>query len=212
MPPGGGVSAVPVFAASVDRRRRKVKVLRPGFDWRGLTKRLCREYPRRAHLPLTLVDPAAQQVCVVSGRLLRACYPVSTSRYGLGGVEGSWRTPTGAHYVFRKIGAGEPLFSRFVARRPVGEILEPNPLSTVSREDAICSRILQLAGLEPRVNRGGGRDSLRRCIYIHGTIDEKRIGSPASVGCIRMKNDDIAALFDLLPPDSLVYILDGASK
>lgn len=185
-----------------------MRVVRPGFDWRGQAKRLCREYPRRAHLPLAVVDPATQQLCVVAGRRLRACYPVSTSRYGLGGDEGSWRTPTGAHYVFKKIGDGEPLYSRFVARRPVGEIAEPG----AGGGDAICSRILQLAGLEPRVNRGGGRDSLRRCIYIHGTVDEKRIGSPASVGCVRMKNDDIVALFGQLAPGSLVYILDGAPK
>ena len=37
-----------------------------------------------------------------------------------------------------------------------------------------------------------------REIYIHGTSDEASIGKPSSHGCIRMKNDDIIELFDLL--------------
>ena len=185
--------------------------LRPNFGWNRLARRLRRAYPRRARLPLALVDTASQRLCVVFGRSLLACYPVSTSRYGMGRASGSQRTPPGAHYVFDKIGAGEPPGARFVARKPTGEVLQPRRRKTAGR-DVICTRILRLAGLAARVNRGGGNDSLARCIYIHGTAEERRIGTRASIGCIRMRNDDVIALFDALPRGALVYIASGAPK
>ncbi|MDQ6809544.1 MAG: L,D-transpeptidase, partial [Verrucomicrobiota bacterium] len=37
-----------------------------------------------------------------------------------------------------------------------------------------------------------------RCIYIHGTPEEKRIGRPASYGCVRMRSRDVIALYDLV--------------
>ena len=33
---------------------------------------------------------------------------------------------------------------------------------------------------------------------IHGTIDPDSIGKQASMGCIRMKNEDISQVFELL--------------
>ncbi len=176
-----------------------------------MAQRLCRRYPRRARLPLALVDTASQRLCVVFGRSLLACYPVSTSRYGVGSASGSYRTPPGAHYVFDKIGAGQPPGARFVARAPTGEVLEVRPRRAAA-SDVICTRILRLAGLVPRVNRGGGRDSLGRHVYIHGTTDEGRVGARASIGCIRMRNDDVVALFDALPRGALVHIAPGAPK
>ena len=41
---------------------------------------------------------------------------------------------------------------------------------------------------------------------IHGTIDESSIGKAESQGCIRMKNRDIADVYDLLTKDSEVLI------
>ncbi|PYK99999.1 MAG: hypothetical protein DME32_11750 [Verrucomicrobia bacterium] len=35
-----------------------------------------------------------------------------------------------------------------------------------------------------------------RCIYIHGTPEERNIGKAASFGCIRMRSRDIMALYD----------------
>src|SRR5207247_5146576 len=46
-----------------------------------------------------------------------------------------------------------------------------------------------------------------RCIYIHGTPQQKTIGHPASYGCIRMKSSDITALYDRVPPGALVQII-----
>ncbi len=39
------------------------------------------------------------------------------------------------------------------------------------------------------------RNARERCIYIHGTAEEKRIGRRASFGCIRMKSKDVIALY-----------------
>lgn len=34
---------------------------------------------------------------------------------------------------------------------------------------------------------------------IHGTIEPEKIGKPASLGCVRMRNEDVEELFDLIP-------------
>src|SRR5437868_15508870 len=46
-----------------------------------------------------------------------------------------------------------------------------------------------------------------RCIYIHGTPEEKLIGRPASYGCIRMKSRDVTALYDQVPLAAIVEIV-----
>ena len=52
------------------------------------------------------------------------------------------------------------------------------------------TRILWLEGLE-----SGNANTYDRYIYIHGTNHEDQIGRPASHGCVRMKNADVAELF-----------------
>ena len=115
-----------------------------------------------------------------------ASYPVSTSRFGLGSDEGSFKTPLGRFRIGEKIGAEMPLGTIFRAR----VALAPNdPLPET--EDWITTRILWLEGLEEE--NANTRD---RFIYIHGTRHEHDIGRPASHGCVRMRNADIADLFD----------------
>ena len=74
-------------------------------------------------------------------------------------------------------------------------------------EDMITSRLFHLIGLEPGLNQGEGVDSYRRCIYIHGTTEESKIGQPASRGCIRMLNDDVIHLFSKVEEGALVWIV-----
>jgi hypothetical protein len=57
--------------------------------------------------------------------------------------------------------------------------------------DAIVTRVIWLRGLETQNSRA--RD---RCIYIHGTAEERRIGRPVSFGCIRMRSKDVIELYD----------------
>jgi len=47
---------------------------------------------------------------------------------------------------------------------------------------------------------------MRRYIYLHGTPDGVALGVPGSRGCVRMRNEDIIALFDLIAPGTPVLI------
>lgn len=140
------------------------------------------------------------------GRLLRA-WPVSTAANGAGEEGGSGCTPRGSHVIRAKIGAGMPLNTVFVGRRPTGEVYTPELGQQQPARDWILSRILWLSGKEPGFNRLGSRDSMRRYIYIHGTPDEGFVPEPQSHGCIRMRNQDLAELFDLVPVYTPVVVL-----
>lgn len=143
-----------------------------------------------------------------SGSLVSA-YAVSTSKNGAGEQYDSDCTPRGRHIVRAKIGAGLPLNTVFVGRRPTGEIYTSELGERNPGRDWILTRILWLSGCEPGVNRLRHVDTMRRFIYIHGTSDEQRIGSAASHGCIRMRNRDVVALFDAVTPGTPVEIVDS---
>jgi lipoprotein-anchoring transpeptidase ErfK/SrfK len=142
-----------------------------------------------------------------SGALLRR-YPVSTSKYGAGEQNGSFCTPRGAHVIRARIGAGQPVNSVFVRRRPTGEIWTPELYARFPGRDWILTRSLWLSGREPGRNRWGPVDTMRRYIYIHGTHEFAELGKPGSIGCIRMGNRDIVELFDLVPPGTPVEICE----
>jgi L,D-transpeptidase-like protein len=133
-------------------------------------------------------------------------YSVSTSKRGPGELNGSLCTPRGRHIVRAKIGAGEPLGAVFVRRRPTGEVWTPAMHAQYPGRDWILTRILWLSGCEPGRNRLGEVDTMRRYIYIHGTPDSAEMGKPGSIGCIRMRNRDVAELFELVPPYTPVDI------
>jgi lipoprotein-anchoring transpeptidase ErfK/SrfK len=141
------------------------------------------------------------------GRSLKR-YIVSTSRNGAGEREGSFCTPRGEHIVRAKIGAGQPLNTVFVRRRPTGEIWTPELAERFPGRDWILTRILWLSGCEPGKNRLNEVDTMRRYIYIHGSPDSVAVGKPGSIGCIRMRNQDIVDLFELVPPGTGVSIAE----
>ena len=145
---------------------------------------------------------ATRQALTFGGR----SYAISTSKNGLGERNGSYCTPRGRHIVRAKIGAGQPLGAVFVRRRPTGEIWTPALHAAFPGRDWILTRILWLSGCEPGVNRLGDVDTMRRYIYIHGSPDSAELGKPGSIGCIRMRNADIAELFDLVPAYTTVEI------
>ena len=156
---------------------------------------------------MALISVAAQRMYLVRRLNLIGAYRISTSRFGTGTLLHSRRTPPGVHRVSEKIGeACEPL-ALFRGRKATGEKAKLNPLATISGVDAVCTRILWLEGVEFGRNRGGCVDSRRRFIYIHGTVDERRIGIPSSIGCIRMRNDNVVEAFGLLDAGSLVCII-----
>jgi lipoprotein-anchoring transpeptidase ErfK/SrfK len=141
------------------------------------------------------------------GKMLRR-YAVSTASRGAGEQRGSFCTPRGRHVVRARIGADAPLGAVFKGRRPTGEIWSPQLAMSHPGKDWILSRILWLSGCEPGRNRLGDVDTMRRYIYIHGTADTEPLGEPRSHGCIRMKNQDIIELFDLVPAGTPVHILE----
>ena len=149
------------------------------------------------------VSIAAQSVSLFEdGNFVRK-YPCSTSRFGIGQVEGSNCTPLGLHRVAEKIGDGAPAGTVFKSREVIGHTSQPE-----HADAKITTRILWLEGLEPGLNRDGNVDSRRRYIYIHGTADQESIGEPASCGCIHLADADLIPLFNQLPVGTLVWIAE----
>ena len=133
-------------------------------------------------------------------------YVISSGKNGIGEQENSGKTPRGWHRVAQKIGHDAAKYSVFIARQPTGEIYTQQLAQQFPQRDWILSRILWLDGLEAGFNQGEGCDTFKRYIYIHGTPDTEPMGIPMSHGCIRMKNDEIIELFELVPEHALVYI------
>jgi len=133
-------------------------------------------------------------------------YRISSAKNGVGELNGSFCTPRGRHIIRAKIGGGQPLNAVFIERRPTGEIYSPELAGRSPGRDWILTRILWLSGCEPGYNRLGKVDTMRRAIYIHGSPDTAEMGKPGSHGCIRMRNQDIVELFDLVPVRAQVRI------
>ena len=127
-------------------------------------------------------------------------YRASTSRFGLGQVSGSYRTPTGLHRIAEKHGAGLPIGTSFRGRKPVGLLWGGDV------DAAVPHRIFWLDGMAPGVNRGGEVDSYNRYIYIHGVVDEGTLGRAVSAGCIHLAARDLLPLHDRIPCGTLVWI------
>jgi len=145
-----------------------------------------------------IISVRDQKLMLVQNGGKVATYPVSTSMFGLGDSWGRMTTPLGYLAIEKKIGDNVPVGAVFHNRRLTGEVLQPN----APGRDPVTTRIIWLRGLEAQ-----NAHAFQRCIYIHGTPQEKTIGRPASYGCIRMKSSDIAELYDRVPPGALVQII-----
>jgi len=134
-----------------------------------------------------IISVPDQVLALVDRGHLIARYSISTSKFGIGDSAGSYRTPLGTLFVSAKFGDRLPPGAVIKNRIPTGEVVAAD----APGRDAIVARIIWLRGMEAQ-NRGA-RD---RCIYIHGTPEERRIGKPASFGCIRMRARDVIDLYD----------------
>lgn len=157
-----------------------------------------------ASLPerLLVVDVERQAAVWLESGCAIAAWPVSTARAGIGGEEGSYRTPPGWHRIKARIGEDATPGTVFVSREPTGETW----CGETCEDDLILTRILTLEGLEDGVNRGEGRDSLARYIYLHGTNHEALLGRAVSHGCMRLSNDDVRELFALMREGDFVLV------
>jgi hypothetical protein len=153
-----------------------------------------------------IVSVPEQELRLVKGKETVRLYMISTSKKGTGNRAGSNKTPLGTHCIAQKIGHGAQFGSIFHSRRNTRRIAQIHREKTDSRKDLKTTRILRLEGAEPGINKGDGIDTYDRYIYIHGTPEEGLIGTPASNGCIRMKNGDVMEFFDLVNEGTLVEI------
>ncbi|WFF39669.1 L,D-transpeptidase [Moraxella nasibovis] len=147
---------------------------------------------------------------VYDGDVLLCHFPVSTAKNGTGQLINTGCTPLGRHKIAQKIGGEYPKNAVFVGRQFTGEIYDDTLGKANPDRDWILSRILWLEGCEMGVNQGenanGVCDSFARYIYIHGTPDTEPMGVPRSHGCVRMRNDDVIALYDMVGVDTKVLI------
>lgn len=153
-----------------------------------------------------IISLSNQELQLLCSKQIKKCYAISTAKKGGGEQMGSLRTPRGQHVIAEKIGANCPLNTVFIGRQPTGEKYSPQLATAYSHRDWILSRILWLRGIEKGLNCGESVDSYQRYIYIHGTPDEEPMGIAQSNGCIRMRNQDIKELFDMVNLNTPVLI------
>jgi lipoprotein-anchoring transpeptidase ErfK/SrfK len=146
-----------------------------------------------------VISTREQKLALLDRGNLMAIYPVSTSKFGIGDWRGSRYTPLGQLQIAEKIGDNAPPGAVFRDRRRTGEIV----LANSPGRDPIVTRILWLRGLEPR-----NANAFTRDIYIHGTPEERLIGTPASYGCIRMRSGDVINLYNIVGVGAAVNIVD----
>lgn len=153
---------------------------------------------------ILVIDTAHQRLgLLVDGQLVFEAV-ISTAKNGLGCEEGSYRTPTGWHRIHARIGAGAEAGAVFRSRVATGDVWR----GEARDEDLILTRVLTLDGLEDGWNRGPGRDSLARFIYLHGTNQEVLLGTPVSHGCVRLANAAVVDLFERLVEGDPVLIAE----
>ena len=153
-----------------------------------------------------IIDISEQRLYLIKNSSIIESFPISTSKFGEGSTENSFKTPLGNHKIKDKIGDNADLNTIFVSRINTKRKASIISEDIDSDDDHVTSRILWLDGLEDGLNRGKGIDSYNRYIYIHGTHEEGLIGQKASHGCIRMFNNDVIYLYDIVKEGTNVYI------
>ena len=160
-------------------------------------------YADSAHIE---VDISEQRLYLIENSLIKASYPISTSKYGEGSIENSFKTPLGKHSIKEMIGEEAEINTIFTSRINTKRSATIIDQFEDTDNDYVTSRIMWLDGEEDGLNKGGNVDSFRRYIYIHGTHEEGLIGTKASHGCIRMFNYDVIELFNLVNIGTKVLI------
>ena len=147
-----------------------------------------------------VVSVAEQRLALLEDGVIVKKFPISTSKFGLGDGPNSYKTPLGRLRVCVKLGGDLPVGAVLKRRNFSGEVIPKNARG----RDPIVTRILWLEGIEP-----GNKNARTRCIYIHGTPQERTIGTASSFGCVRMRSDDVIEVFNAVPIGATVTIIEG---
>jgi lipoprotein-anchoring transpeptidase ErfK/SrfK len=177
--------------------------------WMSSALQQLESYRSSADAAVLLVKIDEQTLYLLNAGGIEKSWPVSTSKFGIGNQSGSYKTPAGVHRVAEKIGTNCQLREIIRTRIPTGEIAPLTDISSLTPApvDMITTRILWLQGLQPGINSGGNVDSYLRYIYIHGTPEERLLGSPSSIGCVRMGNEAVIEVFGNVQVGTLVNIV-----
>lgn len=152
------------------------------------------------------IDISLQRLYLVDNSTIISSYPISSSKYGEGSKQNSFKTPLGSHMIKEMIGDQVPKNTIFISRINTQREAKIIHDQENSDNDYVTTRIMWLDGLEDGKNKGKGVDSYNRYIYIHGTHEEGLIGQKASHGCIRMFNSDVIELFNVVKKGTKVFI------
>ncbi len=172
-----------------------------------LSEYLKLKYKDRSFNKYMYVSVKYQRLYLIENDSTIRKYPISTAKKGIGSKQNSFKTPPGLHTVKRKIGDNVPLGGIFESRIYNGKKAKILYGEENAPRDYVTTRIMWLQGEEPGINRGRNIDSYNRYIYIHGTPEEGYIGKPASHGCIRMKNEDVIELYEMVEEGTPILIL-----
>ena len=142
-----------------------------------------------------------QRMALLDGETVIREFSISTALKGVSEALNSDGTPQGLHVIAEKIGDGQPVGMIFKGREPIGVISELNPTEGIP---PVVTRLFRLRGLE-----SGNQTTYDRLIYLHGSPHEAQLGQPASGGCIRMKSDDVIALFNTIEIGTPITILES---
>lgn len=144
------------------------------------------------------------------GRLVKN-YVISTATRGAGEVENTYQTPRGHHTICEKFGENAEIRTIFTAREETPWRYSMKLHEEYPKKDWILTRIMWLCGQEEGKNKGTNEygqvvDSYQRYIYIHGAGDHTAFGTPSSLGCVRMQNEEVIELFNQVGTSTDVYI------
>jgi lipoprotein-anchoring transpeptidase ErfK/SrfK len=137
-------------------------------------------------------------------------YDISTAKRGVGETQNSYQTPRGWHRICEKIGDGAASDTIIFRREVTPWKYTPELHAEYPNKDWILTRILWLCGQEPGLNQGSRDgvlvDSYARYIYIHGAGRHVPMGTPTSLGCVRMTSEAVIELFERTPVGMEVLI------
>src|SRR5213080_3463119 len=89
-----------------------------------------------------IISVPDQQLALIDRGKLISKYAISTSRFGLGDGNGTYRTPLGTLFVSAKFGDRLPAGAVIENRVPTGQVVNVN----APGRDAIVSRVIWLRG------------------------------------------------------------------